>query len=118
MPTYDYECEACKHTFELFQSITAKPIRKCPACGKRKVRRLIGAGAGIIFKGSGFYCTDYRSDAYRQTAAKEKSAPTSSGGTEAKDSSAKASETQAAESKSSETKPSAKSKSANSTKKS
>ena len=73
MPTYDYECQACGHTFEKFQSITAPAIRKCPACGKRKVRRLIGAGAGIIFKGSGFYQTDYRSESYKKAAEKDKS---------------------------------------------
>ncbi len=72
MPTYDYECDACGHAFEEFQSITAPAIRKCPVCGKMKVRRLIGMGAGIIFKGSGFYCTDYRSDSYRKAAEKEK----------------------------------------------
>ena len=66
MPTYDYICEDCDHQFELFQSITAKPIRKCPKCGKLSVQRLIGAGAGIIFKGSGFYETDYRSDSYKK----------------------------------------------------
>ena len=71
MPTYDYECAACGHTFELFQSITAARVRKCPVCGKRKVRRLLGAGAGVIFKGSGFYQTDYRSDSYRQAAGKD-----------------------------------------------
>jgi putative FmdB family regulatory protein len=69
MPTYEYVCQKCEHRFERFQSITAKPIRKCPACGKSSVRRLVGAGAGIIFKGSGFYETDYRSDSYK-TAAK------------------------------------------------
>ncbi len=61
MPTYDYECEACGHTFEKFQSIKARPVRKCPKCGKNKVRRLLGTGAGVIFKGSGFYQTDYKS---------------------------------------------------------
>ena len=66
MPTYDYECLACKHTFEKFQSITAPSIRKCPKCKKLKVHRLIGTGAGIIFKGSGFYQTDYRSESYRK----------------------------------------------------
>lgn len=66
MPTYDYICEACDHQFELFQSIKAKPIRKCPKCAKSSVHRLIGAGAGIIFKGSGFYETDYRSDSYKK----------------------------------------------------
>ena len=60
MPTYDYECKRCDHQFEEFQSITAKPLRKCPACGRMGLRRLIGAGAGIIFKGSGFYATDYK----------------------------------------------------------
>jgi len=59
MPTYEYECKACEHRFEKFQSITARPLRKCPRCGGR-VRRLIGAGAGVIFKGSGFYETDYK----------------------------------------------------------
>ena len=76
MPTYDYECQACNHTFEKFQSITAKPIRKCPECGKSRVRRLLGTGAGIIFKGSGFYQTDYRSSSYKQAAEKDK-APSS-----------------------------------------
>ncbi|MFN3168839.1 MAG: FmdB family zinc ribbon protein [Phycisphaeraceae bacterium] len=67
MPTYDYVCDACKHEFEEFQSITAKPLKKCPECGKNKLRRLIGTGAGIIFKGSGFYETDYRSDSYKKS---------------------------------------------------
>lgn len=73
MPTYDYECDACGAKFEKFQSIKAPSIRKCPSCGKLAVRRLIGAGAGIIFKGSGFYQTDYRSDSYRKAAASDKS---------------------------------------------
>jgi len=59
MPTYEYECTGCRHRFEEFQSITADPILKCPKCS-RPVRRLIGAGVGIIFKGSGFYTTDYK----------------------------------------------------------
>ena len=59
MPTYDYECQKCGDVFELFQSIKADPIKKCPKC-KGKVIRLIGKGAGIIFKGSGFYHTDYK----------------------------------------------------------
>jgi len=71
MPTYDYLCKACGHRFEQFQSITARAKRKCPACGQRALRRLIGAGAGVIFKGSGFYQTDYRSHSYRQAAEKE-----------------------------------------------
>lgn len=68
MPTYDYACDACGHTFEEFQSMSAKPLRKCPECGKLKLKRLIGTGAGVIFKGSGFYETDYRSDSYKKDA--------------------------------------------------
>ncbi|MEM1354312.1 MAG: zinc ribbon domain-containing protein [Planctomycetota bacterium] len=68
MPTYDYVCDACGHAFEEFQSITAAPLKKCPACNKNKLRRLIGTGAGIIFKGGGFYETDYRSDSYKKAA--------------------------------------------------
>ncbi|MHC4914876.1 MAG: FmdB family zinc ribbon protein [Planctomycetota bacterium] len=60
MPTYEYRCAKCGHEFEEFQAITAEPIRKCPQCGKKAVERLIGTGAGIIFKGSGFYETDYK----------------------------------------------------------
>lgn len=72
MPTYEYECRGCHHLFELFQTITAKPITRCPKCKKNKARRLIGRGAGIIFKGSGFYQTDYRSDHYRKQSAADK----------------------------------------------
>lgn len=72
MPTYEYRCDNCDHEFELFQSITAKPLRKCPECGKNKVNRLIGTGAGIIFKGSGFYETDYRSESYKKAAESDK----------------------------------------------
>jgi len=68
MPTYEYKCDACGHQFEKFQSITAAPIRKCPNCGKNRVKRLIGTGAGLIFKGGGFYETDYRSEAYKSAA--------------------------------------------------
>ena len=60
MPTYDYRCKKCQHQFEKYQPITAKAIRKCPKCGKSAVERLIGSGVGIIFKGSGFYQTDYK----------------------------------------------------------
>jgi len=69
MPTYDYVCDACDYQFERFQSITAKPDKKCPKCGKPKLRRLIGPGSAIVFKGSGFYKTDYRSESYRKAAA-------------------------------------------------
>ena len=72
MPTYEYECEACGHAFEQFQSITAPPVKKCPNCGKKKVKRLLGTGAGLIFKGKGFYITDYRSDAYNKAASADK----------------------------------------------
>lgn len=68
MPTYDYVCQNCEHAFEAFQSITAKPLKKCPECGKSKLKRLIGTGAGIIFKGEGFYETDYRSEDYKKAA--------------------------------------------------
>ncbi|MBU4285820.1 MAG: zinc ribbon domain-containing protein [Verrucomicrobia bacterium] len=84
MPTYEYECRDCHHQFELFQNITAKPITRCPKCKKNKVRRLIGRGAGIIFKGSGFHQTDYRSDHYKkQSAADKPGAQTSKPGAEA-----------------------------------
>ncbi len=70
MPTYEYECDACGHAFELFQSMSDKPVKKCPVCDKLQVRRLIGSGAGIIFKGSGFYETDYKR---KSSAASDKS---------------------------------------------
>jgi len=68
MPTYDYRCNGCGHHWEEFQSMGSKAIRACPECGKRKAERLIGSGAGIIFKGSGFYETDYRSESYQRDA--------------------------------------------------
>ncbi len=68
MPTYDYVCDDCGHAFELFQSITDPVRRKCPECGKLKLRRLFGTGAAVVFKGSGFYQTDYRSDSYKKAA--------------------------------------------------
>jgi putative FmdB family regulatory protein len=74
MPTYDYVCNKCDHRWEVFQSITAKPIRKCPECGKQAAKRVIGPGAGIIFKGSGFYQTDYRSSDYKKAAEADKKA--------------------------------------------
>ena len=92
MPTYDYVCDACDHKFELFQSITAEPEKKCPECGKRKLRRLIGAGAAIVFKGSGFYQTDYRSESYKKRAEADKPASDSSSkGSESKSESKSAS---------------------------
>ena len=74
MPTYEYVCESCDHEFEEFQSITARALRKCPECGKPKLKRLIGTGAGVIFKGSGFYQTDYRSESYKKDAKAESDA--------------------------------------------
>lgn len=68
MPTYDYECKKCGHTWEAFQSITAEPLKKCPECKKAGAKRVIGPGAAILFKGSGFYLTDYRSDSYKKAA--------------------------------------------------
>jgi putative FmdB family regulatory protein len=81
MPTYDYSCDACDHTFEQFESITAEPQKKCPKCKKNKLRRLFGAGAGVVFKGSGFYQTDYRSDSYKKAASADKPDTSSSSGT-------------------------------------
>ena len=86
MPTYEYKCDACGTAFERFQSITAAPVKKCPKCGKNKVRRLISTGAGLIFKGSGFYITDYRTDSYKsgEKAAEGSSSGTSSTNTDSK----------------------------------
>jgi putative FmdB family regulatory protein len=72
MPTYDYLCDACGHEFEEFQSITEPLLRKCPECKKLKLRRLFGTGAAVVFKGSGFYQTDYRSESYKSGAEKDK----------------------------------------------
>lgn len=78
MPTYDYICDACGHEFEAFESIKADPQTDCPECREAKLRRKIGAGAAILFKGSGFYQTDYRSESYKQRAAADKPADSSS----------------------------------------
>lgn len=72
MPTYEYRCKSCKHKFDRFQRMTAAPVRVCPKCGRRAVERLVSGGAGLIFKGSGFYQTDYRSKSYQEAAKKEK----------------------------------------------
>ncbi len=74
MPTYEYVCKSCGHEHELFQSMKDAPKRKCPKCGKNTLERKIGVGAAIIFKGSGFYQTDYRSEAYKKSAEAEKPA--------------------------------------------
>jgi len=72
MPTYEYACRACDHRFERFQSITEVPVKECPSCGRRQAQRLISGGSGFLFRGSGFYATDYRSEGYKKAAAKEK----------------------------------------------
>jgi len=77
MPTYDYLCDSCSHEFEAFESIKADPQTVCPECNDPKLRRKIGAGAAILFKGSGFYQTDYRSDSYKKRAAADKPAESS-----------------------------------------
>jgi putative FmdB family regulatory protein len=85
MPTYEYECRKCGHAFEKFQSMTEERIKTCPEC-KGRVDRLIGTGAGIIFKGSGFYETDYRSDSYQKAAQKaSNSSPATSSDTNKKE---------------------------------
>ena len=93
MPTYEYACPKCGHQFEQFQSMRDEPLKKCPKCGKTGVKRLVGGGAGLIFKGSGFYITDYKN--------KSGGKPDAGGGE------SKPAETKASESKSAETKPAA-----------
>ena len=68
MPTYEYQCDACQHNFDEFQGINDPPLTKCPKCGKKKLRRLFGTGSAVLFKGSGFYETDYRSESYKKAA--------------------------------------------------
>ncbi len=74
MPTYDYKCTQCGHRWELFQSMTAKHVKVCPSCGKKAAERQIGIGAAVLFKGSGFYQTDYRTESYAKGAEAEKKA--------------------------------------------
>jgi len=78
MPTYEYQCDACDHNFDEFQSMSDKPLKKCPKCGKPKLRRVFGTGAAILFKGSGFYETDYRSESYKQAAKADQDASSKS----------------------------------------
>jgi putative FmdB family regulatory protein len=84
MPTYEYQCDACDHNFDEFQSMSDQPLKKCPKCGKPKLRRLFGTGAAVLFKGSGFYETDYRSESYKQAAKadQEATSKSSSNGTD------------------------------------
>ncbi len=102
MPTYDYQCDACGHEFEHFQRISEDPLKKCPECKKNKLNRLFGTGAAIVFKGSGFYETDYRSDSYKKGAKKAKDSKSEK--SESKSDSTSKKETKK-ESKSSDTKP-------------
>lgn len=87
MPTYDYRCDACDHAFEELQSFSDKPLKKCPQCKKPKLRRLFGTGAAVIFKGSGFYQTDYRSDSYKQAAKSEQTKEAAPSGNNSSDAS-------------------------------
>lgn len=87
MPTYEYECQGCGEELEIFQSMKDDPLKKCPSCKKNKLKRKIGTGAGIIFKGSGFYETDYRSENYKKAAEKDK--PSSDSGEKKSDSTKK-----------------------------
>jgi putative FmdB family regulatory protein len=93
MPTYEYACTDCEHQFEQFQPITAAPLRECPKCRRRTLRRLIGTGGGVLFRGSGFYQTDYRSESYKKAAEAESKA--ASGGS--KDSASKPADAKPAE---------------------
>ena len=105
MPTYDYECDACGHTMELFQGINDPVKKKCPECGKNKLNRLFGTGAAIVFKGSGFYQTDYRSEGYKKDAKADSQAKGDSKSSDSKKSkstsSSKASDSSASSSSSS-----------------
>lgn len=79
MPTYEYKCDNCNHTFETLQSIKAEPLTKCPKCGKNKLRKLITGGVGLIFKGSGFYLTDYKNKSSKTFKSKSSGKPGDSG---------------------------------------
>jgi len=112
MPTYDYECDACGHKFEEFQSMKDDALKKCPVCKKKKLRRLLGTGAAIIFKGSGFYQTDYRSESYKSGAKADEpkaTPPPAADSTASTDKTKKSAATPASETKSNgESKPSGK----------
>ncbi len=102
MPTYEYRCPACQHEFEKFQRMSDDPLAECPACGK-EATRLLSAGAGLLFKGSGFYITDYRSDSYKKAAGAENGSSSStdakSGGSKSKDKAGSSSTSSAAAAK-------------------
>ncbi len=92
MPTYDYECDACGHKFEIYQGINDDKLKKCPECKKLKLRRLLGTGGAIVFKGSGFYQTDYRSESYKKAAAADKPSSSDSSSSSSNSSSSSSSE--------------------------
>jgi putative FmdB family regulatory protein len=102
MPTYEYKCLDCGIQFDRFQSITEDPIQECPECSGR-TKRLIGAGAGLIFKGSGFYITDYRSEGYKESAKKDKDSSSSSDGADSKSGDSKSGDSKSSDSKSTKT---------------
>jgi putative FmdB family regulatory protein len=81
MPTYEYHCDACEHNFDEFQSFSEEPLKKCPKCGRKKLRRVFGTGAAVLFKGSGFYETDYRSESYKSAAKADQEAAAKTTGT-------------------------------------
>ncbi|MFI4916053.1 MAG: FmdB family zinc ribbon protein [Phycisphaerales bacterium JB060] len=116
MPTYDYRCNACDHEFELFQSMSDKVKRTCPKCGKKTLERLIGTGAALLFKGSGFYETDYRSEGYKKAKDADKPETKSDSGSatkpDAKSDSGSATKPDAKPEKKPETKPDKKPKAA------
>ncbi|MEZ6123381.1 MAG: zinc ribbon domain-containing protein [Planctomycetaceae bacterium] len=102
MPTYEYRCSACDHRWEKFESIKAEPTKKCPECGKQKAERVISAGGGIIFKGSGFYQTDYRSESYKKGAKADSSTSDSSSSSSSSDSKSSKSDSSSGSSSTSE----------------
>ncbi len=107
MPTYEYVCRGCKYEFEKFQPITAAAVKTCPKCKRKRVERKIGIGAGVLFKGGGFYETDYRSEGYRKAEAADKKPDATvkeTKGAETKSAETKSTETKPAETKSTETK--------------
>jgi putative FmdB family regulatory protein len=95
MPTYEYVCDACGHQFDELQGFSEEPLKKCPQCKKNKLRRLFGTGAAVLFKGSGFYQTDYRSESYK--AGEKKESEASKPATESKPAESKPAESKPAE---------------------
>jgi putative FmdB family regulatory protein len=81
MPTYEYHCDACEHNFDEFQSMSEEPLKKCPKCGRKRLRRVFGTGAAVLFKGSGFYQTDYRSESYKSAAKADQEGASKTAGT-------------------------------------